>query len=263
MAKRFNIKIAITKSDRMLLAFERHYKIKLAKALKRQGNEIAERFAKDGSVVIPDYVSEVLEDMINDLAPKSYKLQYAILTGADKEATNKFIDQFSEWIKAYIRINLGRQSGLINDWTKEMIDLIIGKGFEMSLSFNQIAEKIQEWTGFGERRAMTIVRTEIGMLNNAVKDKAAHDWKEEVPGVSLAKMWVHRGAKVPRDWHVALDSTLVREDEKFKVTNPENGNTEMMDRPHDMSASGENNVNCGCEVIYVSERYAKKFLNYR
>lgn len=69
-------------------------------------------------------------------------------------------------------------------------------------------------------------------------------------------MWIHRGAKHPRDWHVAMDNgKAIPKIQPFKVSKPSTGGTEDMARPHD--GSPENTINCGCEVIYISERYAR------
>ena len=43
---------------------------------------------------------------------------------------------------------------------------------------------------------------------------------------------------------------------KFIVTNPDTGKSEEMDYPHDPTASAENVINCGCQVMYVRTGYA-------
>ena len=92
---------------------------------------------------------------------------------------------------------------------------------------------------------------------NEAKIKGKDDIKEEL-GEEVWKIWIHRGSKNPRDWHLHLDNgKAIHEDDGWRVEVPSSGKTEAMDRPHDPEASAENVINCGCEAMYISYSYAK------
>lgn len=98
-------------------------------------------------------------------------------------------------------------------------------------------------------RAMTIARTESAFLANVAKEKGGESFAQET-GDELGKMWIHRGAKNPRDWHVAMDTgEVIPKDVDFVVVSDEG--TELMSRPHAPGATPHNTINCGCQVIYV------------
>src|SRR5678809_1230587 len=76
---------------------------------------------------------------------------------------------------------------------------------------------------------MMISRTGVGNSMNEAKFKGKDDIKEEL-GEEIWKIWIHRGSKNPRDWHVRLDDgKAIHEDDVWRVEVPSSGMTEQMD----------------------------------
>ena len=250
MKSRYDIKRDIFRSDRMLKAYEKKYKKLLYEALQRQA-----KHAFEHNFEIIDTLTPVIEKLYMEVGASAYEFQYKLL---EKTTTKSiFLNTFENWIKGYLSAIVGGRVRNINDTTRLQIKKIIEEGFIGRTLFELTAEKLQQAFSFSAKRAMTIVRTEIGNINNEAKDRSSEDWKNAT-GNELYKIWIHRGAKDPRDWHIALDSgKAIPKSQPFVVTTP-NGITDNMARPHDQAASAENNINCGCEVIYVSESYARK-----
>ena len=250
MKSKYDIKRDIFRSDRMLKAYEKKYKKLLYEALQRQA-----KHAFEHNFEIIDTLTPVIENLYMEVGASAYEFQYKLL---EKTTTKSiFLNTFENWIKGYLSTIVGGRVRSINDTTRLQIKKIIEEGFIGRTLFELTAEKLQRMFAFSARRAMTIVRTEIGNINNEAKDRSSEDWKN-VSGNELYKIWIHRGAKDPRDWHLALDNgKAIPKGQKYTVNNP-NGETDYMDRPHDNTASAGNTINCGCEVIYVSESYAKR-----
>ena len=250
MKSRYDIKRDIFRSDRMLKAYEKKYKKLLYEALQRQA-----KHAFEHNFEIIDTLTPVIEKLYMEVGTKAYEFQYKLLENTTTKSI--FLNTFENWIKGYLSAIVGGRVRNINDTTRLQIKKIIEEGFIGRTLFELTAEKLQQSFSFSAKRAMTIVRTEIGNINNEAKDRSSEDWKN-VSGNELYKIWIHRGAKDPRDWHLALDNgKAIHKGQKYTVNNP-NGETDYMDRPHDSTASAGNTINCGCEVIYISESYALK-----
>ena len=250
MQSRSNIKRYIFRSDRILKAYEKMYKKEIHEALKDQA-----RYAIEHNFEIKDTLTPVIERLYEDVGIRMYEYQYQLL---DDTATKSiFLNTFDVWLKSYLATIIGKRVRNINDTTRLSLKKIIEEGFVGRTLFELTAEKLQQIYAFSAKRAMMITRTEIGNINNEAKDKSSEDWKRE-SGNELYKIWIHRGAKDPRDWHVAMDNgKAIPKEQRFTVSTPQ-GTTDYMERPHDQTASAENTINCGCEVIYISESYAKR-----
>ena len=250
MQSRSNIKRYIFRSDRILKAYEKMYKKEIHEALKEQA-----KYAIEHNFEIKDTLTPVIEQLYNEVGLRMYEYQYQLLD--DTTEKSMFLNTFDVWLKSYLATIIGKRVRNINDTTRLSLKKIIEEGFVGRTLFELTAEKLQQMYAFSAKRAMMITRTEIGNINNEAKDKSSEDWKN-VSGNELYKIWIHRGAKDPRDWHIALDNgKAIPKGQAFIVSNP-NGETDYMSRPHDQSASAGNTINCGCEVIYVSESYAKR-----
>ena len=86
--------------------------------------------------------------------------------------------------------------------------------------FEQLVDKLPM---FNRKRAMTIARTEVAQMAVESEVQGSQLWKEEIgTGEPLYKVWTHRGAKNPRDNHLALDGVAIIETEQFQIAG-ENG----------------------------------------
>lgn len=250
MLSKSNIKRYIFRSDRILKAYEKKYKGLIHEALKEQA-----KYAIEHNFEIKDTLTPVIEQLYNEVGLRMYEYQYNLLEDTTEKSI--FLNTFEVWLKGYLSTVVGERVMDIDLTTKLNIKKIIEEGFVGRTLFELTAEKLQKAFSFSAKRAMMIVRTEIGNINNEAKDRSSEDWKRE-SGNELYKIWIHRGAKVPRDWHVAMDNgKAIPKEQAFIVSNP-NGKTDNMSRPHDQTASVGNTINCGCEVIYISESYAKR-----
>src|SRR5574344_164807 len=246
---KFNLNRYIMRSGRMLTAYEKKYAKKLRQALKEQ-----RRHCIENNFEIIDTLTPVITDLYNEVGEKMYLDQYRLLEGTVTKSI--FLNTFKVWLKIYINTVALERVKMINDTTRFRAKQIIEEGFQSRLLFETIVDMLDITGIFGAGRAMTIVRTEIGNINNEAKDRSSEYWKKET-GVDLYKIWIHRGAKNPRDWHMAMDNgKAIPKIQPFKVAKPSTGGTEDMARPHD--GSPENTINCGCEVIYIAERYARQ-----
>jgi hypothetical protein len=111
-------------------------------------------------------------------------------------------------------------------------------------------------------RAETIVRTEIGTLQNAgteARMQQAGAAGKRV-GIRTGRVWIHSsGAKTgfakgrfraryePRPHHKTLHGTVVELDEKFELTNPRIMQTWLIDGPHDENLPAGEVVSCYCK----------------
>ena len=165
------------------------------------------------------------------------------------------------WTDAQIASKLRAAANNINDTTKKWIrdaqakevERRLAEGIAAGSEIEVLQSAIQHVTDgkIGRNRAKVIARTELGEAVNDAKKKASDDWSDET-GARQGKLWVHRGAPDPRSWHLALDTGVpIPKEQMFIVANPDTGVTDYMDRPHDVGASAENVVNCGCTVIFV------------
>ena len=168
-----------------------------------------------------------------------------------------FIDAFKIWWTGYVTTVLAEKVTRINETTLGELQNSLGDLIPQSLPFREMADQLANGFAFSIQRAMTISRTEVGNAMNEAKFRAKDNIKEEL-GEEIWKIWIHRGSKNPRDWHLQLDNgKAIHEDDVWRVEKPSTGFTEPMSRPHDPEASAENVINCGCEVMYVSYSYAK------
>ena len=250
MKSKYDIKRDIFRSDRLLKAYEKKYKKLLYEALQKQA-----KHAFEHNFEIIDTLTPVIENLYLEVGTSAYEFQYKLLEDTIEKSI--FLNTFEVWLKGYLSTVIGERVRNIDLTTKLSLKKIVEEGFVGRTLFELTVEKLQQAFSFSAKRAMMIVRTEIGNINNEAKDKSSEDWKRE-SGNELYKIWIHRGAKDPRDWHLALDNgKAIPKEQAFVVSNP-NGETDYMDRPHDSTASAGNTINCGCEVIYISESYAKR-----
>lgn len=242
--------------DRKTLAYERKYARIVRNALREQIE-----YASRNNGVVPDQpMYDALIDLYNTVAYDFLQFQYRILDSRLKtKKMSFFLNSWREWIATYVFTKLARNVTEINNTTRKKIQEAIAIGVEQGLEWGKIAQLIRDKAAdiASVYRSVMIARTETANAANMAKEKSKDDWKQET-GETIYKLWIHRFAKEPRSWHQALDNNRgIPEDQAFEVFNPDTGNIEYMMRPHSEGASAENVVNCSCQVMYVSERFAR------
>ena len=229
-------------------AYERLFAREILKAFKKNAESWIKYQFVDNSVGVAlerlyyktmvDYLSRQWEQLDKNIAQKKERF---------------FMPTWSFWIENYILSTLVNKVVGIDETTRERL-------IEETIESNKIGETREEFSkriqavmggAAGKKRARVIARTEAGNAINIAKTKSAEDWAAQTD-LPIGKLWIHRGAKDPRDWHIALDTGVaIPKDEPFIVTDPNTGITDRMMYPHDPSASAGNVINCGCQVVYV------------
>ena len=249
-----NLRRLIQIENRRLTVLEKRWAGRLRTALKKQG----QNFLKTGE--LGDEIFEVLSEMYKTVSATYLKQQYDWLE-RDIRKMDRFFMGWELWTAEQIASKLKVAADSINDTTKKWIrdaqakevERRLAEGIAAGSEIEILQSVIEQVTAgkIGRNRAKVIARTELGQAVNDAKKKASDDWSSET-GTKQGKLWVHRGAPDPRSWHLALDTGVpIPKEQPFIVANPDTGVVDYMDRPHDVGASAENVVNCGCTVIFV------------
>ena len=229
-------------------AYERLFAREILKAFKKNAESWIKYQFVDNSVGVAlerlyyktmvDYLSRQWEQLDKNIAQKKERF---------------FMPTWSFWIENYILSTLVNKVVGIDETTRERLIEETIESTRIGEARVDFAKRIQSVMGgaAGKKRARVIARTEAGNAINIAKTKSAEDWAAQTD-LPIGKLWIHRGAKDPRDWHIALDTGIeIPKDEPFIVTDPNTGITDRMMYPHDPSASAGNVINCGCQVVYV------------
>lgn len=256
MKRRFNLRRASLLQNRKLLAYERAFAKLIYKALQEQLE-----YALKNNFEINDNLKDVLEKLYLNVGIEFVNEQVKNLEGMQTDKESRFfLNSWKTWISEFANTTLVSKVAQINQTTRDILRQVVTFGFGRGLEFEVLAEMVREKAGhaFGMARAMTIARTEVASAANEAKERSSQDWEGET-GENLYKIWIHRGAKNPRDWHVKLDNNkAIPQNQEFAVLDDKTGDVEYMMRPHSANASAKNVINCGCQVIYVSESYANR-----
>jgi len=234
--------------DRRQAVYEKMFAKEILKAFRKNaeswleykiiGNAMNEVLEKTYRKTLEDYLSRQWEQLDKNIIQKKERF---------------FMPAWSQWIEDYIIHTLVNKVVEIDETTRERLIKETIESTSIGETRSEFSKRIRNVMGgaAGKRRARVIARTEAGNAINIAKAKSAEDWALQTD-IPIGKLWIHRGAKDPRDWHVAMDTGVeIPKDEPFIVTDPNTGITDRMMYPHDPSASAGNVINCGCQVIYV------------
>ena len=72
------------------------------------------------------------------------------------------------------------------------------------------------------------------------------------PQLEGVKTWIHNRnlSKEPRWYHEEQHLVTIPDDEKFQVSRGDGSGVDLMDRPHDPTASAGQNIGCSCGIKY-------------
>ena len=244
---------------RRAAAYERKYARQIRTAIREQ----AEHFINTGDIsnALLPVIEQMYDEILRDFLTRQYEqLERDNVTVKRRKhqpimtKRERFFNQaWNRWIQEYTITTLLTKVVAIDNTTREILRAVTAEGTSRGLEFDVISEAIRDRTSgrISMRRARTIARTEVGEAINAAKTKSSDDWAAET-GMEQGKLWIHRGAADPRDWHQALDDGIpIRKEEHWTVTNPNTSETDYMQYPHDPEASAGNVINCSCQVIYT------------
>lgn len=239
---------------------QRAYENKFARSIRKALIAQAEHYLDHG------YISNDMQVTINELyetiMPDYLSRQWEQLERNDLQKKERFfLDSWRRWIAEYTITSLATKVTNIDKTTQEEISRQTLAGATAGETTQEIQERIiKVFNGKATKaRARMIARTEVGEAVNLAKTKSAQDWGLQTDE-ELGKLWVHRGAKDPRDWHMTLDTGVpIPINDTWTVTNPNTGETDLMQHPHDSTASAGNVINCGCQVIYTRLNFRRRF----
>ena len=162
-----------------------------------------------------------------------------------------FLNTWREWIKSWVIENLGFLITEVTETTRKRVQAILGDAIEQGLNPTQTQDLLlQEIPDI--KRARAIARTESTRANNIAKKRSASEYANESGG-RMYKVWIWSGSREPRVEHFELQNKPIRADEYFVGINGK-----LLDVPGDINGGPENTVNCGCSVVYISERLARR-----
>ncbi len=232
--------------ERRHAAYEKKYAALIRKALIQQGEDYI-RTKNIGTALF-----DVLDDMYNVVMTDYLIRQWEQLQrNTITKKKDFFIDTWDKWLVDFKVNELTMKVKGIDETTRDMLRTVTLEGAKMGETVSAINSRIRKVMNASARRAKVIARTEVGQAVNMAKTKSSDDWEKETE-TPLGKLWIHRGAKDPRDWHMSLDTGIpIPKGDYFTVTNSMTGESDRMMYPHDPSASAGNVVNCGCQIIYT------------
>src|SRR5678816_1569584 len=173
---------------------------------------------------------EALSEMYKSVSSNYLKEQYTWLQ-KDVRKMSRFFMGWELWTAEQIATKLRVAADDIDNTTKKwirdaesrIVEEQLAQGIVEGATRGTLSKAIEQVTDgkIGRNRAKVIARTELGQAVNDAKQKASDDWSNET-GARQGKLWVHRGAKDPRSWHLALDTGVpIPKEQPFIVANPE------------------------------------------
>lgn len=243
------------REDRLIKAYEKKYAKIVYDVLNRQMEEAI----RNSGVFLDVSMFDVLSGLYKDVGVTFANNQYDAFSSFKTKASSFFLDTWLHFMTNYVMQNSASRITLINDTTRDKIQQALAMGLNVGLGTEKLAEFIRSRVSSINRyRSIMIARTEIAEAANIAKDKSAEDWEGE-SGENIYKLWIHRYANAPRHWHQDLDNDKpIPKAQPFIVPNPRTGQQTEMMRPHDPNGGAENNINCSCTILYVSEAYANR-----
>lgn len=104
-------------------------------------------------------------------------------------------------------------------------------------------------------RSRAIFITEVNRVNNIAAVDRMKQVSDQVP--DLMKEWRHSHVGVPRPFHFALHGVRIPAKDQFTLTAAD-GETYLIDAPHDPILPVGEVVNCRCRAVPVVGRYIKQ-----
>lgn len=235
-----------------LTKLERKYAPKVFRALMDQVRRFTDglREGRTDQELVNQQIGAVLRQMHIEGATSEGRMQLRMLrdgAGMKRLGTNE--EWASEVISKLQEHNARLVIG-ITETTREYLLKKLQEGIEQGLSFNEIADSLeQEIEQIYRNRSFAIARTELNRATNLGNAMAAEKYEYETEKVWItAKDHRVRGA-IPGDRynHAALDGQRVDSNEPF------NNGEEIM-QPGDPGASPGNTINCRCTIALIGKR---------
>lgn len=163
-----------------------------------------------------------------------------------------FMQALLEWVQ----YNLGERITAVNDYTIQLIRMIVEDSLAKNFSVSQMASYLQRQLNspaFTRMRALRIARTETTTAANHAAILAAQDSE-----VEQDKIWISVMDNRTRHDHLLEDGKMVGINELFKMADGE-----LMKQPGDPSASARQTVNCRCGISFIGRRDSNGMLIFK
>ena len=198
-----------------------------------------------------------LEDFSDDFYKILSSHYRAVITASSeriiKQREKKAEGSIDKIVEKYINENTATKVAEVSETTRQNIKRSIKKKISEGKSIPVIARELRQNNGFKPYRATMIARTETHMAMNYANDEISKTLGFKDP----VKEWNSATDDRTRGWHRAMNGTVVKQDEMFKVMTPIAGGGSIERR---MSYTGDRNggalnvINCRCFTLrYDSE----------
>lgn len=237
--------------------YEKYYEKKFVKALKIQ----VDLFLKTQDVMsIPAFpIYTVLLDMYKTVGPRWVRLSKFSMTKASGQMG--FNERIVELMREYYGIDLLNDAEKINDYTKQVIQKILGDAAISGASYDEIVRAITTNSELGSMRARRIARTETVTASNGAAMVYA-----QTSGNQMNKIWLSvRDQRTRHNAyanHVTIDGTTIDINEPFVLQSQKLGEIKMMqpgvrNQPNGLAVPAAEIVNCRCVVAFSAKRDAQ------
>lgn len=129
-----------------------------------------------------DAMVEIFAEVAADTANEAW-VQVGLGT-----ATDDVFEQFNARAREWASQNVAELVSGVSDTTRDQLRKIVTDGFDAGQSKDEIADEIEQATGFSDTRAELIARTEIRNANSAGALNGLYEARDA--GVNVKKTWV-------------------------------------------------------------------------
>jgi len=211
------------------------------------------RLAEQEYIQYEDMYYLFIEDFSNDLYKILSSHYRSVITTASqriiKQREEKAEGNIDKIVDKYINENTASKVSQVSETTRQNIKRSVKKGIAEGMSVTEVAKEIRQNNGFKPYRATMIARTETHMAmsygNNEISKTLG--FRDGV------KEWNSAFDDRTRSWHKAMNGTVVKLDETFKVFTPLAGGgtaEKIMDYTGDSNGGALNIINCRCFTLY-------------
>jgi uncharacterized protein with gpF-like domain len=232
----------IRRWDRFQKRYERIYTTKFKAALQEQVRQHLEI-----GYINSQPIYEVLVDLYKTVGPL-----WAFNTGVHrfKRQTKArlpmgFSERIVELMRQYYGIDLLNDAEGITEYTREVIQDVLGAAATSGISFDEIVKQLETSTELSAMRARRIARTEVVSAANAASLINAQE--TDVP---MVKIWLAVDDKRTRRSHRFVDDQTVPLDTPFNVGGVEMMQPGVRQQPNGLPTPANEVVNCRCVLGY-------------
>jgi uncharacterized protein with gpF-like domain len=238
---------------RSLITLSNKFRVDIRKVF----DKFKKRFARDFEN-IQDVDNDTVQSFYDELYNTTEKNMLSIFDHMDKSIKRtRGIKQtdLTDLIPAlqlYITEIVGQHITQVTQTTKDKVKKEIELGINAGLEIKTIAENIAKNNAFSLWRSTMIARTETHGAMMYAKSEFTKNLGFQRP----IKVWVTSQDDRVRSWHSAMNGTVVKGNEDFKVLTPIKGGgfAELpMAYPSDDRGGASNVVNCRCHYEFIDE----------